>query len=213
MELLLRVLGSSIGKKLMMAVTGLSFVFFLLAHLAGNLTITAGADAFNGYAARLHALGPVLTVAELVLLGFFLVHVCCGLYLFWQNFRARPERYCVDRRAGGRTLASAMMPYTGLAILFFVLWHLLQFHFVDKSHVTIFALVSGAFSDPLTVVTYVAAMGVVGLHVSHGFWSLFQTLGLNHPRWMPAVRSASPLLALGLALGFGFLPIYLLLGG
>ena len=118
----------------------------------------------------------------------------------------------LDRRAGGRTLGSATMPYTGLAILVFILWHLFQFHFVDKSQVTIYALVSGAFARPLTVGLYVAAMVVVGLHVSHGFWSLVQTLGLSHPRTMPALQGLSPLLGLALAIGFGFLPIYLLMG-
>ena len=112
-----RVWFSSIGKKVLMSVTGLSFVGFLLAHLAGNLTITSGADAFNGYAARLHALGPLLRGAELVLLALFLVHVTCAGVLFYQNYRARPSRYCVDRRAGGRTLGSATMPYTGVLII------------------------------------------------------------------------------------------------
>ncbi len=108
---------TSVGKKLLMAITGFSFCGFLAAHLAGNLTIYGGKDAFNGYAEHLHALGPLLTVAELVLLSFFLVHVITGLILFLQNLKARPVRYAVNKTAGGRTFGSATMPYTGILML------------------------------------------------------------------------------------------------
>jgi succinate dehydrogenase / fumarate reductase cytochrome b subunit len=175
-------LGTSIGKKVMMALTGLAFCGFLLAHLAGNLTLYGGREAFNGYAHHLHSLGPLLTVAELGLLALALVHVATGLLLFWQNFRARPERYAVDARAGGRTIGSATMPYTGVLILLFVIFHLANFSFVDKTNTTIFDIVSGAFANPVYVGIYIVAMVVVALHVSHGFWSLFQTLGWNHPQ-------------------------------
>jgi succinate dehydrogenase / fumarate reductase cytochrome b subunit len=200
--------GASIGKKVMMAVTGLSFCLFLAAHLAGNLTLYGGREAFNGYAAHLHSLGPLLTVAELGLLALALVHVVTGLLLVYQNFMARPERYQVSARAGGRTIGSATMPYTGVLILMFVIFHLANFHFVDKSHTTIFDIVRGAFSSPVYVGLYIAAMVVVALHVSHGFWSLFQTLGANHPKYMPLIMAASVVFAVVVALGFGFLPVY-----
>ena len=105
--------GSSVGKKLMMAVTGLFFCVFLVLHLAGNLTLYMGKDAFNSYAEHLHSLGPLLTLAEWGLLIFAVIHISTGLLLFYQNFKARPERYAVSKRAGGRTLGSATMPYTG----------------------------------------------------------------------------------------------------
>ena len=107
MKWLTTTLGTSIGKKLMMAATGLSFIGFLVVHLAGNLTLYGGADAFNSYAAHLHALGPLLAVAEFVLLGLFVTHVLSGLILFWQNFTARPSRYAVNRNPGGKTIGSA----------------------------------------------------------------------------------------------------------
>ncbi|MFH1984840.1 MAG: succinate dehydrogenase cytochrome b subunit [Pseudomonadota bacterium] len=200
--------GSSVGKKVMMALTGLSFCGFLAAHLAGNLTLYGGREAFNGYAAHLHSLGPLVTVAEIGLLTLALVHVTTGLLLVYQNFMARPERYAVSARAGGRTIGSATMPYTGVLILLFVIFHLANFHFVDKSHTTIFDIVSRAFSSPLYVALYIAAMVVVALHVSHGFWSLFQTLGANHPKYMPLIMAASVIFALVVGVGFGFLPIY-----
>ena len=211
MKWLTTTLGTSIGKKLMMAATGLSFVGFLVAHLAGNLTIYGGADAFNSYADHLHALGPLLGVAEFGLLGLFLIHVFSGLILFWQNFNARPTRYAVNRNPGGKTLASASMPYTGFLILLFIIFHLTNFSrfFVDQTGTTIFQIVSTAFQNPVYVGLYVLAMIVVALHVSHGFWSLFQTFGLNHPKYMSGINAAGLVLSLLLGLGFGFLPIYL----
>lgn len=209
MKWLLTTLGSSIGKKLMMAVTGLSFIGFLAGHLAGNLTIYGGGDAFNSYAAHLHSLGILVNVAEVVLLSLFAVHVFCGLLLFWQNNTARPLGYSVNRNPGGKTIGSATMPYTGLLILAFIVFHLANFHFVDKTNTTIFQIVSTAFDNPVYVGVYVLAMLVVALHVSHGFWSLFQTFGLNHPKYMPAINGGGWILSVVFALGFGFLPIYI----
>ena len=205
--------GASVGKKVLMALTGLSFCGFLAAHLAGNLTLYGGREAFNGYAAHLHSLGPLLTVAEFGLLTLALVHVVTGLLLVYQNFMARPKRYAVNARAGGRTIGSATMPYTGVLILMFVIFHLANFHFVDKTHTTIFDIVSRAFSSPLYVGIYITAMVVVALHVSHGFWSLFQTLGANHPKYMPLIMAASVVFAVVVGVGFGFLPIYVAMAG
>jgi succinate dehydrogenase / fumarate reductase, cytochrome b subunit len=208
MDWLIKTVGTSVGKKLLMALTGLAFCGFLTAHLAGHLTLYGGADAFNSYAEHLHSLGLLITAAELVLLALFLVHVLTGLILFFQNLQARPQRYKVDRSAGGRTVGSRTMPYTGVLILLFIIYHLMNFHFVDKSHTTIFAIVSGAFASPVRMVLYIAAMVVVAVHVSHGFWSLFQTFGANHPKYMPAIRLLGLLFAVVLGVGFGFIPVY-----
>jgi len=211
MNSIMAVLGSSIGKKWLMAVTGLGFIGFLVVHLLGNLTIAGGAEAFNGYAARLHALGPLVTVAEIVLVVMAAVHVGTGIWLFVANCKARPVRSAVVRRAGGRTIGSASMPYTGLGILAFVVLHLANFHFVDKTQVTVFELVAKAFADPVYVVIYVTAMAVVAVHVSHGLFSAFQSLGANHERIKGAVLGASVILAVVLGLGFGLLPVYVAL--
>jgi len=208
MNWLTNTLGTSIGKKLMMAVTGLSFIGFLTLHLAGNLSIYGGPDLFNAYAEHLHALGPVLVVAEWILLTLALVHILTGMFLFVQNLAARPRRYRVNKSGGGRTIGSATMPYTGILILLFVIFHLVNFSFVDKSDTTIFKIVSHAFADPVTVGIYILSMVVVAFHVSHGFWSLFQTLGLNHPKYMPAIMIAGTVISLVFGIGFGFLPIY-----
>ena len=192
-----------------MAVTGLGFIGFLTAHLAGNLSIYAGRDAFNNYALHLHSLGPLLTVFELGLLALAAVHVFTGLLLFYQNWQARPKRYQVYKSSGGRTIGSATMPYTGFLILLFVIFHLSNFSFVDKTTTTIFDIVAGSFQNPVYVAIYVAAMIVVALHVSHGFWSLFQTLGANHPKYMPIITGAGLVVSIVFGVGFGFIPLYI----
>jgi succinate dehydrogenase / fumarate reductase cytochrome b subunit len=209
MSWLLRTFGSSIGKKLLMAITGLSFVGFLGAHLAGNLTLYKGGAAFNAYAEKLHALGPILTIFECGLLAFALIHVTFGSILFVQNLKARSVPYELDRRAGGRTLSSVTMPYTGLIILAFVIFHLINFTFADKTRRTIFEIVSSAFANPVYMAVYVFVMVVLIFHVQHGFWSAFQTLGANHPKYMPAIMALSIAVSLIFGFGFGLLPIYL----
>lgn len=202
-------LGSSIGKKLMMAITGLAFIGFLMAHLAGNLNIYRGADAFNAYAHGLHALGPLLRVFELGLVTFALIHVATGLWLFYQNNSARPEKYAVKKSGGGRTIGSRTMPYTGLFLLLFVVLHLANFTFVDKTNTTVFEIVANTFQSPFYVAFYVLAMIVAAIHVSHGLWSAFQSLGLNHSKYMPLIMTLSIAAAVVVGVGFGFLPIYI----
>ncbi len=211
MNSLINTFGSSIGKKLMMAITGFSFMGFLATHLVGNFTLYAGKDAFNSYAERLHSLEPLITMAELMLLFFAIVHVLTGATLFYENFKARPVRYVVDKRAGGRTLGSATMPYTGFTLLIFIIFHLFNFHFVDKTDTTIFQIVSDLFSKPGYVVIYIFAMIVAAIHISHGFWSSFQTIGANHPKYMTFIRMVSIVFSLIVGIGFGFIPIYILL--
>ncbi len=203
--------GSSVGKKILMAVTGLCMIGFLSVHLLGNMMAFAGADAFNGYAKKLHSLQPYLTVFNIGLLAIGLIHIVVGLILFLQNIRARPTKYAkYDSRPGGRTFSSNTMPYTGILVLVFVIFHLLKFTFVDKSVIPIYEQVAATFANPLWAVAYVAAMIVVALHINHGFWSLFQTFGLNHPDHMPKIMKLGFILALIFGIGFGVLPVYLL---
>ena len=209
MNWLTSTLGSSVGKKLMMAITGLGFIGFLTVHLLGNLTIYGGGEAFNAYAQRLHSLGMLVTVFNIGLFVFALVHITTGLILFFQNLKARPVRYAMDKPAGGRTWSSKTMPYSGLVILAFVILHLINFTFIDKTETTIFEIVSAAFANPLNIVIYILAVIVVALHVRHGLWSAIQTLGANHPRYMPAIMILSVLFALLVGFGFGLLPVYI----
>jgi len=209
MNWLTNTLWTSVGKKLMMAITGLGFCCFLAIHLAGNLTIYGGIDFFNSYVEHLHSLGPLVTLAELGLLTFAVVHVLTGSILFYQNFRARPKRYSVNKNAGGRTLGSRTMPYTGFIVLLFVILHLANFHFVDKTNTTTFQIVSSAFTKAGYVFIYTFAVIVAAIHASHGLWSAFQTLGADHPKYTPFLRGLSIVFSLIIGIGFGFIPIYI----
>lgn len=191
-----------------MAVTGLSFICFLMAHLAGNLTLYGGENAFNSYVERLHTFSPVITIVELGLLFLVITHVLTGSILFYQNILARPIRYKVYKSAGGRSLGSATMPYSGFIILAFIIFHLVNFHFADKTGTTIFQIVAKAFANPLYIVIYIAAMIVLAIHISHAFWSLFQTIGADHPKYTPLIRIAGIVISLIFGVGFGFLPVY-----
>lgn len=211
MKWLVGVLWSSIGKKLIMAATGLCFCGFLAMHLAGNLTLYAGMDAFSSYASKLHGLGPVITAVEWGLLLLAVLHVATGMTLFYQNQMARPVRYRRDKTAGGRTIASAAMPYTGVVLFFFIIIHLLQFHFVDKTDQSMYEIVLATFSSPLKAASYIFVMIIAAFHVSHGFWSALQTLGANHPKYVPLVTTASTVFSLILGIGFGSIPVYMFL--
>ncbi|MEJ2167594.1 MAG: succinate dehydrogenase cytochrome b subunit [Desulfobacterales bacterium] len=232
MNWLKQTLWSSIGKKLMMAVTGLAFCAFLTGHLAGNLTIYGGKEALNSYAAQLRSLGPLITAMELGLFLFAVIHIITGLTLFYQNTMARGGRYAVSKKAvrrslvskradvrsfftngGGRTIGSATMPYTGVLLLLFVVIHLINFTFVDKSQTTLANIVAQTFENPLWVAFYVLAMIVAAVHVSHGFWSAFQTIGANHKKYMRLIMIFSTIFSLIVGFGFGLLPIFVSLAG
>lgn len=200
---------SSVGKKSFMAVTGLCFIGFLCVHLMGNLTLYGGPGAFTAYAQKLHSLGVLVTAAEWGLLLLALVHVVTGITLFIENLSARPVRYAVKRREGGRSLGSATMPYTGLLLLAFVAVHLANFRFGDTTPTALFDTVVGTFQNPFYVGFYGAAMIVAAVHVSHGLWSAFQTLGIHHPKYTPLVRRLSLVFSLVVGIGFGCLPVYI----
>ncbi|MEE4263422.1 MAG: succinate dehydrogenase cytochrome b subunit [Desulfobacteraceae bacterium] len=204
-------LGSSVGKKILMALTGLCLIGFLAVHLLGNVMAFAGAEAFNGYAAKLHSLQPYLSVFNLGLAMLGLVHVVIGTLLFFENLKARPTKYMVYKNPGGRTIGSNTMPYTGVLILIFVISHLLKFTFVDKSVTPIYQQMAAAFANPVWVFLYVVAIVMVAVHISHGFWSMFQTFGMNNPRYFPLIMKLGLLVTLVFGIGFGILPIYLLI--
>ncbi len=205
------IIGSSVGKKMLMAVTGLCLIGFLAVHLLGNFMAFAGAAAFNDYASKLHSLQPYLSVFNLGLAILGLIHIVIGIILFFDNLNARPEGYKVYNNPGGRTIGSNTMPYTGALILIFVISHLFKFTFVDKSTTPIYQQMAASFANPVWVLIYVVAMVIVAVHISHGFWSMFQTFGINHPRHMPLIMKLGLVVTLVFGIGFGILPIYLLI--
>jgi len=173
---------SSVGKKSIMAASGLLLTIFILTHLLGNSISFLGREAFNSYAERLHSLGVLIYVFELGLLTLFLIHILTGVILYFENLGARPSRYSVDTSEGGRSLGSRTMPYTGVIILVFIIVHLMNFHFTDKS-VPIADLVRELLSRPGLAFFYIFSLVALALHLSHGFWSLFQSIGFNHEKY------------------------------
>ncbi len=199
---------SSLGKKYIMAITGLMLGGFLLVHAVGNSSIFWGRSAFISYAEHLHSLGPLIPLAEIILLSIFALHVITGISLFLQNLLARADRYAVNTPAGGRTWGSRTMPYTGAVILLFILLHLFNVRFTEQS-VPVADIVRNILTNPLYTLLYTAGVALLALHISHGFWSLFQTLGINHPRYNTFIKLTSYLVC-GLIIAV-FLYIILLL--
>ena len=212
MNWLVKTFMSSIGKKQIMAVTGLFFCLFVTIHLIGNLTIYAGKESFLSYVDHLHSVEALVTLAEFGLIFFAVLHIGMGLYLFIQNRMARPVAYAVDKSAGGRTIGSRTAPYTGALILVFLITHLIKFRFVDKMTINDFVILSDTFTDfGFWTLFYVAGVIVVAVHVSHGFWSGFQTLGLSHPKYMPWVERLGIVFSLIVGIGFASIPVFLFL--
>lgn len=202
-----RVLLSSIGKKLVMAITGLLFCIFLFLHVIDNIMVYRGKVAFDGYVKTLHTFPLLVSIIEICLIVFAVIHIGFGLFLSYQNWKTKP-RYSMRKWAGGRTLSSALMPYTGLYILAFVIIHLINFRFAVKEGESIYEMLQNAFSNPVYVAFYLFSMIVVAFHIRHGFWSAFQTLGLNHPKYMPFIQKISVVFAIVVAICMGSVPVY-----
>lgn len=203
---LCRLFGSSIGKKVLVAIAGLLLCGFLVTHLAGNLLMFVSEGAFNNYAKTLTS-NPLLVPAEIALASIFLVHILVSLKVRWENKKARPVAYESERAKGGRTPGSRTMTYTALLVLAFIVVHIRTFKFGDHGD-SLYAMVMRAFANPLYSGFYVVAMIALILHLSHGVQSGFQTLGLNHPRYTPLIKKGGLLFAVVIGGGFALIPIW-----
>lgn len=202
-------LESSIGKKIMVAAAGFLLCGFLVTHLAGNLLMFVGGEAFNRYAEALVS-NPLLPLAEAGLVGLFLLHIVLSVRATLANRAARPEGYQVYKGKGARTPGSRTMAVTGLLILAFVVIHVatLKYQVGSAKGTDLFAHVLGWFANPWYSIFYVIAVGGVGLHLSHGVQSALQTFGVNHPRYTPALKKAGLAFAILIFAGFASLPVY-----
>lgn len=215
-------LTSSLGRKYLMALTGILLIGFLFAHLAGNLLIFAGPEALNAYAEKLRHLGPGLWAARLSLLALAGTHIVTSLQLAVENRRARPQPYAVVRH-GTSTLAGRTMVLSGLLVLSYLVYHLAHFtwqtahpavaHLTDPSgRHDVYRMVVLSFQQPAIVLAYILGVGLVGLHLSHGIGSACQTLGVTNARIVETLRRAGRLLAWALFLGYSAIPAAVLLG-
>lgn len=207
---------ASIGKKQIMALTGAGLIGFTLTHLLGNFLMLVGPDAFNTYAHTLTS-NPLIYVAEAGLVTMFFLHLALAVILAIQNRQARPESYAVKVKTGrGETFASSTMPYTGFIMLIFIVLHLINFKYgseystlVDGVQMRdIYRTVIEYFANPLYVGWYVFAMIALGIHTSHGFWSMFQSWGIQHPKYTKCIKSAAVGYGVFVAVGFSALAIY-----
>ena len=197
---------SSVGKKSIMAASGLLLSLFLLTHMLGNSVSFLGRDAFNTYAERLHSLGVLVYIFEIGLLTLFLIHIITGIILYLENLQARPSRYSVNTSEGGRSWGSRTMPYTGVIILVFIIVHLMNFHFTDKS-VPVADLVRELLSSPSLAFFYIFSLVALALHLSHGFWSLFQSIGFNHEKYNPLLMKGALVFSILMGAVFILIPV------
>jgi succinate dehydrogenase / fumarate reductase cytochrome b subunit len=214
---------SSIGKKIFMGFSGLMLCGFIVVHLIGNLTLLLqDRDPFNKYANFLTSeVGNVIYIAEFLLAFVFLVHFVYAIVITLDNWRARPQKYAVVRDAkhtSRKSLASRTMIYTGIIIIVFLIWHLLHFKFGEMIMYTtadgkvirdLYVVVYQFFGNIINLILYIAVMTLLGFHLSHGFWSAFQSLGLNGKRFTPFIYGLAVIFALVMAAGFIVLPIWI----
>jgi succinate dehydrogenase / fumarate reductase cytochrome b subunit len=213
---------STVGSKLLVAVTGISLVGFLIGHLVGNLLVFLGPDTFNHYGHKLIS-NPLVYPAEAGLVVLFLLHAWKTIQLTVGSSKARPVAYAEKHRAGHtsrKSLASTTMIWSGLFLLVFVPIHIRTFKFgayYDTHEAGVrdlYQLVIEIFSKPGYVAFYVVGMTIIGFHLWHGVSSAFQTLGADTPRFTPVIRRIGWTLAVIIAVGFAAIPVWVFfLGG
>lgn len=216
---------SSIGKKIMMALTGLAMVIFLIEHLSGNILLfSRNPDPYNEYAHFLLSFGWLIIVAEIILIGILLSHVFSAMSITIGKNKARPIGYSKTGNAGGaskKTLSSRTMIWTGLITFVFIVIHLKTFKFGPNYSTTVggvemrdlHTLAWEVFRNPIYVAWYVGALFFLGFHLRHGFWSSFQSLGVNHPKYTPLIYSIGILIAVVVSAGFLGIPLWIYFTG
>lgn len=215
---------SSLGKKFVMAVTGIILFGFVFAHMVGNLKIYTGEEHFIEYAhflrvvgAPLFGQGQLLWIMRLVLLAAVVLHIAAAYQLTRMSQRSRPVAYA-RRRDVQASYASRTMRWGGVIILLFVIYHLLHFTFgVPAVHPTfqrdnVYQNVISGFQVWYVSLFYILAMLALGLHLRHGLWSMFQSLGLNNKRWNGLVRGFATIFAIVVVVGNASIPVAVLLG-
>lgn len=215
MSWLLDRLNSSIGKKFVMATTGILLILFLFAHLINNLLLFLGPEIFNENVARLESIKPLVRIVEVLLLVIFIFHIYNALRLYLENRRANPQKYAVNAAKENSTFYSRFMTVSGIIILLFLILHLAYFwrlynfgpHHADGS-LPYYDIVQNAFANPLFSLFYVFSMVILGFHLNHAFQSSFQTMGWEDKKYTPFVKTVGSLISLIITIGFALIPIY-----
>jgi succinate dehydrogenase / fumarate reductase cytochrome b subunit len=220
-------LAASIGRKFVMSISGLFLVAFIAVHLTLNLLLIFddSGELFN-LGANFMSTNPAVKIMEPLLGLGFLVHILWSFYLEYQNWKARPVKYNKKNMSGASTWASRNMLILGSLVLVFLIIHIINFFWVIKfePHTMNTVVIGGEeMEDTYTLVSdlfkgsvaycffYVLAGILLGLHLSHGFWSAFQTLGLNNKYWMKRWQVIGYAYAIIVAVGFSAIPLYFLI--
>lgn len=213
---------SSIGRKFLVAITGLFLVLFLVEHLTGNLLLLLpdGGKTYNIYSHFLSTF-PALRPLEVILFAGFIFHIAYAIIVTIKNRKARPIGYAVSRANANSTWISRNMAPLGILLLVFLVIHLSGFFAKarithDVASVTIngtemhdmYNLVKAKFEIWWYVAIYLIGFIVLGLHLWHGFQSSFRTLGLRHPKYLPVIKGLGILIAILFPLGFAIIPLY-----
>ncbi|HEX3469781.1 MAG TPA: succinate dehydrogenase cytochrome b subunit [Silvibacterium sp.] len=208
---------STNGKKIVMAVTGAILFAFVIGHMLGNLQVFEGPEKLNAYSHFLHSVGELLWPVRIVLLAAVALHITATVQLALRNKKARPVGYS-RKEAINSSYASRTMYWSGPIVLAFIIFHLLHFTggiihpqatFVEGD---VYGNVVAGFQVWWVSVWYIFAVSLLGLHLRHGIWSMFQSVGLNHPRYTPLLKSAAIWIAVVIVLGYISIPISVLLG-
>ena len=210
----------------MTGITGLGLTLFVIVHMAGNLSYFAGNEAYNAYAHKLLSLGPILYIAELGLLAFFVFHIVLGINIYLGKRAARKNNYKRFKTVGGaskQSLSSKSMIITGIILAVFLVFHIMSFKYgtyyeaqetINGEPVRDLAkLVTEKFESPLYAFGYTAVMLLLALHLRHGIWSAFQSLGVANPRLTPIIYVIGAILGLLIGVGFFVLPLWIFFTG
>jgi succinate dehydrogenase / fumarate reductase, cytochrome b subunit len=208
---------STVGKKIVMAVTGILLFVFVIGHLLGNLQVFEGPAKLNAYGAFLHSIGEFLWPVRIVLLIAVTLHIIATVQLALRKKRARPIEYSV-KKAIASSYASRTMYWSGPIVLAFIIFHLLHLTagyihpgaaYIEDD---VYHNVVSGFQVWWVSLSYIVAVSLLGLHLRHGLWSMFQTLGIHQPQYTLRFKKAAMVIALLITLGYISIPISVLLG-
>jgi len=213
---------SSTGKKFLMAISGAALFAFIIGHLLGNLQVFLGPEELNRYSALLHSTGEVLWFARLGLLVMVIVHIWTATVLTLENRAARPTAYEAKDYIEA-SYASRTMHWSGIIVAAYLIYHLMHFTFrsvhPELSHFTneqgrpdVYRMVVTSFQQPSIAIAYILANFLLGIHLSHGLYSGFQSLGLLKEGLRPRMFLLSRLIGYGIFLGYASIPMGVLLG-
>jgi succinate dehydrogenase / fumarate reductase, cytochrome b subunit len=207
---------AAIGKKAVMAVTGVVLFGYVVGHMLGNLQIFLGREQINRYAAFLHSAPAMLWAVRTLLIACVVLHVVAALQLWLLQRSARPVRY-VKKKENGGDYASLTMMWSGPLLAAFIVFHILHLT-ADRipglplDPEDVYANIVNAFLHPVVSVAYIVAVSLLMLHLYHGLWSMFQSVGANHPRYTPVLKTLARTVAIVLLAGYAAIPISVMAG-